>query len=49
MAYIACHSCGKTKECEFVKDPFVDEVFPEDSNEPKWWCEDCLTERCDDV
>lgn len=46
---IMCHDCSEIKECEFVEDPFVAELFPEDRNEPKWRCEDCLEERRDAI
>ena len=44
-----CCSCGKRKACEWRKNPFVAEVWPEDENPEQWWCEDCWQERKDDI
>jgi hypothetical protein len=44
-----CDHCGEVKECELKVDPFIDEVFPEDENPASWWCDDCYSDRKDDV
>ena len=48
-----CSRCGEIKECEFIKDTFVVEVFQGkiDCVEPEknWWCRDCADQRRDET
>ena len=43
-----CSRCGEMKYCKLRSDPFLLEVFDE-TNEPSYWCEDCLESRRDDI
>lgn len=45
-----CCWCQTEKLCDFVEDPFLSEVFPVDGPfEKNWWCEECYTERHEEV
>jgi hypothetical protein len=43
-----CDCCGEEEECTLASDPYAREIFGEDTEET-WWCEDCYTNRCDDI
>ena len=43
-----CHNCGKPATI-FMKNPYVEELYPEDENEPRWWCDDCYHESVMDI
>lgn len=40
-----CQHCGKVKPCQFLPDPFIAEIYPDDENDPEWWCRDCYEHR----
>jgi len=41
-----CDRCARDGlEVELHVDPFIAEIYPEDTNEETWWCEDCYDER----
>jgi hypothetical protein len=44
-----CGSCGEVRPCRWLVDPFIDEVYPEEPNEPYEWCWSCYKARADDV
>lgn len=44
-----CDRCGRWRHCFWARDPFIAEIYPEDHNRPKWWCDDCFDARKDDV
>ena len=44
-----CERCGEIKECELTRDPYINDIFPKDRNEPKWWREDCADQRRGDI
>lgn len=47
-----CSRCGEKKECDFIVDPLVDEVFSDDpdfNHKPRWWCRDCAEWRRDEI
>lgn len=44
-----CYCCCEEKECDFIVDPYIAEVFPEDAKEPHWMCGDCIDKKRDDV
>ena len=44
-----CDVCGKQAKLVKAGDPFIDEVYPEEKNDPLYWCYDCFTERQGDV
>ena len=46
---VECSRCRKVKECFWTEDPYIAEIYPEDENEPDWWCKECLGERQDDI
>lgn len=46
---VECSRCGEKKECELIRDPYINEMFPEDRNEPEWRCEDCADQRRGDI
>jgi len=48
-AIIKCDHCEQKRRCQFVPDPFIFEVYPEDSPEPSYWCIDCYSRRKDEV
>jgi hypothetical protein len=44
-----CDHCGKVALCDYLPDPFLEEVHPEEPNPPSWWCGDCHRNRRQDV
>lgn len=44
-----CCRCGITKECEYIQDPYVMELYPEDNPSYEWWCDRCANDRRDDI
>lgn len=40
-----CDQCGQLGRCQQLPDPFLDEVYPEDTHEVEWWCRRCWQER----
>ncbi len=44
-----CAWCDEEKECLFIPDPFVSEVYPQDEPQPNWICEECANARRDDI
>jgi len=49
MIWTKCSHCGKEKACTLIRDPYIEEVSPEDSSPLNWWCEECANERRDDI
>ena len=44
-----CDQCGETKPVTNTSDPFTSDVNPDEPNEPSDWCEDCYSDRADDI
>lgn len=45
-----CDDCDRADvRVAFLPDPYDEEVNPERSNEPTWWCHTCWSNRKDDV
>lgn len=44
-----CNSCGGTRLCLYVPDPYIAELSPEDNPESEWWCGSCYSHRHDEV
>ena len=40
-----CSNCDETKLCQFVPDPYIDEICPDEPNKPSSWCYDCWDDR----
>lgn len=39
-----CSCCGKRNAIIFDKDPYMEELYPENENDERWWCEECYQE-----
>ena len=45
-----CDHCNQTRPVCLLSDPFISEVYPEDSEEKKsFYCMDCFVRRKDNV
>ena len=44
-----CDSCGIVRPVKLLADPLIDEVFPEDENEPRNYCRSCFENRADEI
>jgi len=44
-----CCRCGKERHCCLVGDPFLSEVYPDESNEPEYCCRPCFMARKGDI
>lgn len=42
-----CERCGIRKPCQFLPDPFLDEIYNE--IEKSWWCRPCWIGRKEDI
>lgn len=43
-----CHLCGKEATIR-AKDPYIEELYPEEKNPMKRWCDDCYQNCIDDI
>lgn len=44
-----CEHCEQIRRCKLLPDPFISEVYPEDSPKKSYWCIDCWEKRKDEV
>ena len=44
-----CDRCQRQAVVRFCVDPYAAEIYPEDPNEPEWWCYPCWESRADDI
>jgi hypothetical protein len=45
---VKCDQCGEMKPCDWISDPFIREIYGEQTA-PEWWCEDCFDEAADAI
>lgn len=43
-----CDLCGEVRECRYGPDPFIAEVYGDESRH-RWWCDECYKELCRDI
>ena len=41
--------CGRPAYSGFLPDPFLADVWPEEDNPKRWWCDQCYDDRLDDI
>lgn len=44
-----CDRCGEVLPCVYCGNPFVAEIYPDEENEPSWWCRDCFQTIAGDI
>lgn len=44
-----CDLCGNRRTVILAPDPYLDEVYPESPNPELWWCQECYSDRKDEV
>jgi hypothetical protein len=46
---LACDHCGEVRPVRLEVSPYLEEIWPDDENEPSWWCYQCYQDDADEI